>query len=82
MEPLGPHGLGKTESSRYPELYLRSQETWFLTLPAQKIQEVILGEKKSKNTKDKNNFGNYLKRTHHYITKKQTKHKRPRKMKW
>lgn len=65
MEPLGPHGLGNTESSMYVKLYLRSQEAGFRTLAAQKIEEVIL--EKSENTKDGSAFGNYLKPSHHFI---------------
>lgn len=39
MEPLGSQGLGNTESSMHSEVYLRSQETEFRTLAAQKIKK-------------------------------------------
>lgn len=65
MKPLGPHGLGNTDSSMSTKLYLRSQEAGFLTLAAQKIEEVIL--EKAKDTKDESTVGNDLKPSHHFV---------------
>lgn len=65
MEPLGSQGLGNTESSIYSEVYLRSQETGFRTLAAQKIKKGDLD--KIKEYQGRKHLWSYLKPSHFYV---------------
>ena len=78
-QPVGPHGLGKTESSVCSELYRRSQETWFPTLADQKLWSDI---GKVKDYQRRKHYGNYLKPNCHFVDETHTHTHQVQERKW